>query len=475
LNAPDPPTVYRSNDGGITWQGAISGLSPDVSISGLAFDPQNARVALAGDGGAGYLFGSQDGGSTWAELPGIRSQLSPSSAIGELTAFIEDQVSTFYAMTRFDGVFRSQDVGNSWTQLSAGLVGEARRVREVVRWRDSLYAGTHDGVYRLDAATNIWVRSSGFPAGVIAFSMTTQGDTLVSGTGVGVYTSTDGETWVTSPGFPLTIVYDIVETETGLVAATDTGLYTGVGGNWRQATLNGAPYSGVTYALASTPKAVRTVYAGTEVDWVLRSDDGGATFYSVSTMPPLDVRAALATPTPSPTPTPPPTDTPTMTPTPTPSSTPTETATPTNTPVPTDTPVPSDTPPPTATLTDVPPTQTAAPTSTSVFDDSTLAEALTLAAATPIPTAPPPLPTAIPPTAVAPMEPANPIVPSVTLAPKPTTAPSPSPTPGATQPPMDLEALMRGSLSRILLGLGIVALVVVFGSAVAILRGPRDI
>jgi hypothetical protein len=55
------------------------------------------------------------------------------------------------------------------------------------------------------------------------------------------------------------------------------------------------------YALANTARAPRTIYAGTADAWVLRSDDEGLTFASVSAMPPLDVRAALATATPTPT------------------------------------------------------------------------------------------------------------------------------------------------------------------------------
>ena len=51
LNAPDAPSVYRTADGGMTWTRASAGLVQEMSVAGLAFDPQNPRLVLAGDGG----------------------------------------------------------------------------------------------------------------------------------------------------------------------------------------------------------------------------------------------------------------------------------------------------------------------------------------------------------------------------------------------------------------------------------------
>lgn len=345
LNAPEPPSVYRTANGGVAWRAADGGLPPSISVAGLAYDPQNASIALAGDGGVGFLFRSNDGGATWQEIANFRPLLSETSAIGEIYAAVENRTSVFYICTRFDGVFRTADNGLTWTKLDAGLVGDARRVRELVTFGDALYAGTHDGLYRLSVGSLVWEKVASFPAGNIVFSVTTDGQTLFAGTGQGLFTSSDGNLWSRAPNFPNTIVYDIVSTGRLLVAATETGLWNGAGDFWRQSTLNGAPYAGVVYAAANTIEAPRTIYVGTANDWVLRSDDEGVTFYSVAGMPALDVRAALATATPTFTSTPTPTDTPT------PTNTPTETPTATFTPTPTDTPVPTDTPTPTETPT----------------------------------------------------------------------------------------------------------------------------
>ncbi len=376
LNAPDPPGVFRSIDGGVTWKRASDGMGDNVSIAGLAFDPQNPGLVFAGDGGFGFLYRSRDGGVTWQEMIDFKPLLSENSAVGELYATVEGGKSTFYVCTRFNGVFRSSDSGDSWQQLNNGLGGDASRVREVSQFNGALYAGTHAGLYRLPTGTDTWQAVPAVPAGTIIFSLVTDeiNKVLYAGTGGGLYRSSDGELWERVGAFPNTVIYDLVSTGRLLVAATETGLWSGSGETWAQASLNGAPYTGVVYAVSNTTKAPRTIYAGTVTDWILRSDDEGVNFSSLGAgMPRLDVRNALATATPTPTNTPTPTDTatPTNTPTETPTATPTNT--PTFTPTATDTATPTFTPTPTFTATDTPvPTDTALPTDTPLPTDTRL-------------------------------------------------------------------------------------------------------
>lgn len=528
LNAPDVPSVYRSLNGGIAWTRASKGLLENISIAGLAFDPQNPRLVLAGDGGFGNLFRSRDGGDVWEELTPFRGLLSENSAVGELYADIENGKSVFYVCTRFDGVFRSVDGGDNWQKLDAGLVGEARRVRELVQMGDLLYAGTHLGLYRLPAGATVWEPVAGFPSDIIVFSLAVEKSTIYAGTGNGLYQSLDGVTWTRLTGFPNTVVYDVVATGRLVVAATENGLWTGAGESWQLATLNGVPYDGVVYAVANTPKAPRTIYAGTVTNWVLRSDDEGVTFTSITDMPALDVRAALATATPTFTPTPTPTDTPT--PTNTPTETPT--ATPTNTA--TDTPLPTNTPTPTNTATEIPtftdtPTLTATPVP-AIFEAPTLTATPTLAAAvavtttlpvttvltlvstaTPsltvssaitalngttttlplttsdvltnvsvitvnipeVPPTPTPTPT-VTPTPIAPTPTATP-TPTLTYTATPAPTPTVTPTPTNTPTPIDVVAVVSASLPPVLLAVSVLMIAVIFMAGLSIIRGPRDI
>lgn len=530
-NAPDVINIYRTTDGGLTWTGSGEGMLPNTSVAGVAVDPQNPNLVLAGDGGFGYMYRSQDGGVTWSELTGFKAMLAENAAVGELYAVVENTTTVFYASTRYEGVFRSPNGGDIWQKLDSGLAGEARRVREVLVYNGIIYAGTHAGLYRLQPGSSVWEFVPGLPNTTIVFSLWSMGDQIYAGTGQGLYVSADGETWSPVANFPQTIVYDLIDTGQRLVAATENGLWAGAGDVWQQPTVNGVPYSGVVYAVANTPEAPRTIYAATVTDWVLRSDDEGLTFFPISAMPPLDVQAALATPTPVPTPTPTPTDTPTPTATPTETPTLTPTPTATDTPVPTDTPIPTDTPLPTPTMTDTPlPTETATETTATEITQSgaismavpdadagdplspSIPVSVPEAAAIPdepavvnvdLPTpAPPtdtPTPTAMPTDTPVPLEPTEvamlPVDPTSTPTDTPTdlpaeevsetpptepptpapTQPAPTPEPAATREPVDVAGLVYTSLPPVFVGAGVLLFFVIVAAGLSVIRGPRDI
>ncbi len=126
---PDPVNLYRSTNGAVGWTGANEGMRPNISMAGLAADPQNPNLILAGDGGFGYMYRSRDAGRTWEELPGFKALLSENAAVGELYSVVQDGVTVFFAATRYDGVFRSPNAGDIWQKLDGGLQGEAPRVR----------------------------------------------------------------------------------------------------------------------------------------------------------------------------------------------------------------------------------------------------------------------------------------------------------------------------------------------------------
>lgn len=522
LNSPRPAGIYRSTDAGISWVNTTPDMPPNISITSLVYDPRNRRLAYASDGGAGFIFRSQDGGATWSEVAGFRDLLSTNSAVGVLYMAVENNRSVLYAGSRFDGVFRSEDGGATWQHLDGGLIGEARRVRSLTFFGDTLYAGTHNGLYRLPPGAVTWEAVPGTPTTGIIFSLLADGDTLYAGSGSALYISRDGERWTQVAGLPNSVYYDLAATGRLIVVASESGLWVGREESWALATLDGAPYNTPVYTVANTPRAPRTLYAGGE-GWVARSDDEGLTFFSIAAMPALNVAAALATATPTPTPSP----TPTFTATPTETPTPTFTATPTDTPVPTDTPTPTETP----TVTDTPlvvpaaAVEEAGPTlPTSVSEVAGEGEAVADAGSSPAedtnrraietllrvvrpvsltPDAPQPteaetspetlavvLPTATPvaessPTAVptatlsidassdeslardeAPAEAATPTL----------SAPQQlSPTQEPTSPPVDVIAAVRARLPVILLGTIIVLGVVVLAAGVSILQGPRDI
>lgn len=371
LNVPVPAGIYRSTDGGHTWSRADVALPADTSVASIRFDPQDGNRVLAADGGIGNLFISEDGGQSWRQEFSISQVLTPNSGIGRLFTRVEDGVTVFYAGTRYDGVVRSSDGGLNWAWFGEGLTGSALRVRAFADKAGALYAGTHDGVWRLTAGAASWERVD-LPAGIIARGMTILDGHLYVGTfASGLYLSEDGYSWVQDPSFPAgVVIYDVTVSGQKVVVGTNVGLWTQSVPEWTRVSVNGAAYTNPVFRLASSTTFVGVTYAGTEQDGVLRTLDSGESFLSSAHITPLNPAELSRVPTPTPTETPPPADTstptatPTITPTPdlsAPTETPTSTATATATPdtnVPTETPTATDT----ATATPDPDAPTATPT-----------------------------------------------------------------------------------------------------------------
>lgn len=476
INAPSPANIYRSIDAGRSWTPSETPLPDNVSVADIAYDPQDPTLVLAVDGGFGNLLRSTDGGRGWQTVSAFLEALSPNSAGGRIFTRVEDGQTVFYVGTRFDGVLRSRDGGLTWEKISTGLEGDALRVRAFTQKNGTLYVGTHDGLYQLLPGSVTWQPAPGFPTGVIVRGLAVLDGRIYAGTfGSGLYTSDDGNVWSPSPNFPsATVIYDVAAAGYRVLAATNTGLFGLSDGQWIQSTVDGVAYNNAVYRLAAAPGLPGVVYAGSEQDWVLRSDDGGRTFSSIENMAPL-VPAEVP---------PPPTPTPTVTPTAT--NTPTPTVTPTATPSPTET--PTFTPvPPTATPTSTP---TLAPTATAtatVEATSTLTatvegpgaqtptsaptgEAMTQTATpTPLPTDTP-TPT-LEPTATPTPEPSDTPTPQPPTA-TPTVTPTPTPS-GPTAGEVAAETVTQ--LPPVFVGAGLVLLVIVLIAGLSITRGPRDI
>ena len=353
LNVPVPAGIYRSTDGGHTWSRSNVELPADTSVASIRFDPQDGNRVLAADGGVGNLFISEDGGQSWRQEPSINQVLTPSSGIGRLFTRVEDGLTVFYAGSRYDGVVRSLDGGLSWAWYGDGLTGSALRVRAFADQEGALYAGTHDGVWRLTPGATIWQRVD-LPAGIIARGMAMLDGRLYVGTfASGLYLSDDGYNWIQDPSFPAgVVIYDVTASGQTIVVGTNVGLWTQSVPDWTRVTVNGAAYTNPVFRLASSSTFVGVTYAGTEQDGVLRTLDSGASFLSSAQITPLDPAQLPRVPTP----------TITLTPDPgAPSDTPTATSTPTVTPdpnAPTETPTATGT----ATVTPDPNAPTATPT-----------------------------------------------------------------------------------------------------------------
>ena len=155
--------VFRSSDGGATWQARSQGL-PDLNIPALAAGPASLYAGTDHSG----LFTSRDGGVSWSRLPGgadfvaarIPSVAADPAHAGTLIAVVDEEVlgrqllrttddgrhwsrlalfaslspeivvadggatGTFYAASpRGRGIYRSTNSGASWTPVGPSQVG----------------------------------------------------------------------------------------------------------------------------------------------------------------------------------------------------------------------------------------------------------------------------------------------------------------------------------------------------------------
>jgi photosystem II stability/assembly factor-like uncharacterized protein len=132
--------VYRTTDGGKSWQRVLF-VNPDTGCSGIDMDPKDPNVLVAGtwevvmhtwamfSGGPGSgVYRSRDGGATWQKLdhPGL-----PKSPVGKIdVAIAPTNGKRMFALIQTanqGSLWRSDDAGDSWKVVSwdRRLIGRA--------------------------------------------------------------------------------------------------------------------------------------------------------------------------------------------------------------------------------------------------------------------------------------------------------------------------------------------------------------
>ncbi|HEY8227828.1 MAG TPA: hypothetical protein VIG25_21335 [Pyrinomonadaceae bacterium] len=156
----DQRGVFRSKDGGKTWEKILSRGNKAGAID-LVLDPTNPNTMYAGfwevyrkpwtlesGGPGGGIFKSTDGGDTWTEL--TRNPGMAKGIVGKIGITVSpanpDRV---WAIVEAEdgGVFRSDNAGRTWTKLN-----EERRLRQRAWYYTRIYADPKnpDTVYVLN-------------------------------------------------------------------------------------------------------------------------------------------------------------------------------------------------------------------------------------------------------------------------------------------------------------------------------------
>src|SRR5256714_2841277 len=144
--------VYRSTDGGETWQNI--GLKESRTIARIVVDPKKPEVAYVAamgnlwkDGGERGLFKTTDAGKTWKLILHASSPHDARTGCGDVAidpANSQIVYAVLYARQRtpwsfasgpavtggedVGGIFKSTDGGGAWKKLGAGLPGQTGRI-----------------------------------------------------------------------------------------------------------------------------------------------------------------------------------------------------------------------------------------------------------------------------------------------------------------------------------------------------------
>lgn len=196
--------LYRSGDGGRTWEPAFGslGLQEPLSALSVAMSPVVEHDPSVFVGLNGGILHSSDGGQNW-ETARVPSPPPAISALAISPNFVEDGI--LFAATLEDGVLCSSDSGRHWNAWNFGLLDLNTlciAISPDFANDETLFVGTQSGIFRSTNGGRAW-REVNLPAGfevVLSLAVSpnfTRDATLFAGTeSQGLLRSTDGgKTW----------------------------------------------------------------------------------------------------------------------------------------------------------------------------------------------------------------------------------------------------------------------------------------
>lgn len=224
------------------------------------------------------VFKSSDGGDTWQP-----TATQPNSSSDFYTLF--DHSGYLYLGTLGDGIFRSSNGGQSWQSYNTGLPGGGGSIVGLTALGDSLYAGTGgNGVYVRNLQTpGSW---TAFNTGLFQFgvnAISTSGNNLVASVGFYLFVrSRTAAQWtdvyVDSFGVQRQ-VFETLANGQHLYAGTDNGVYRGDldAQNWERIDIAAFPNRDIVALTAHGSRLIVALsYFGQH--WIFSTDDMGATW-----------------------------------------------------------------------------------------------------------------------------------------------------------------------------------------------------
>jgi hypothetical protein len=147
--------VLKTTNGGTTWANSGVGVPPGL-VTALLIDPANASALYAGVGPTQLnnflrtgIYKTSDGGNTWNPANTGLTSLKVLSL-----AFDSRGTSLLWAGTEGGGVFQSTDSGATWAAVNSGLVGGDSLIvtaiaSSQVAGSDDVFIGTGNGAFAM--------------------------------------------------------------------------------------------------------------------------------------------------------------------------------------------------------------------------------------------------------------------------------------------------------------------------------------
>jgi photosystem II stability/assembly factor-like uncharacterized protein len=195
--------VFRSTDGGISWESANRGYLPGADADALALSPQylEDQTLFAAGYGTG-MNRSDDGGETWTQVG-----MSDVYAITELAIAPTETLTDALILvgTQENGAYSSHDGGWTWQPITEGLV--VSRVNEIAfspaYTTDQTVFVTTDayGIFRSEDEGETWITVTGEIENPYIWAVGispnfASDDTLLISNWDGIFRSNDrGESW----------------------------------------------------------------------------------------------------------------------------------------------------------------------------------------------------------------------------------------------------------------------------------------
>ena len=153
---------YKMADDGHSWKLVIAGGSTALSLKDWMMGgtqqmvERNGTLYIATDGA---VLTSTDHGETWTSLGEHPKGQSVGMVITDAVSGTESDMAINLALV--EGVFRSVDAGKSWIPLNDQHLAD-KKIRAIAAVGNMLFAGTDDGLYRLN--TDRWEKLTIRPA-----------------------------------------------------------------------------------------------------------------------------------------------------------------------------------------------------------------------------------------------------------------------------------------------------------------------